>query len=252
MSPKKRRRRYSVQQQRAIAASIRGTQETARNPDRWVYAQSLRDAGHTLDDIGKALGVTRERVRQKTQACGFAASVDPIMLVRLIRAQVGVTSYEGLAAAIGVGAGSVIECVDLLSMRGAVDRLFRWRRHAPTRRRYAAIVLNLAARLGRTPTYAELAEVLGIPKTHAAPKLASIFGSGPQLWRYVGLTPNRRGAPGHRNRGPSPTCRRGHPRRVAPGGYWTCDECNRQRDERARARRKTPRLPLYDPFLKSA
>lgn len=229
--------RYTKQVRLAIAGSKRGTEETRRNPDRWVYAQSLRDAGHTLADIGKALGVSAERVRQMTKPSGENGGrlVDPIAIMRALRDPT-VTSVPQIEARCGTT--TAIECLTEMGLRDAALRLLRWRRTFPSRQRYRSAVEREVNRLGRVPTYSELDKALGISPGASAPLARSIFGDCAAMWRYVGLTPRERGSPGHvsvdsptRTGARSDTCFKGHTKQTTPSGRRRCPTCAKERHQ---------------------
>jgi hypothetical protein len=238
MSPRKRKRRITREQAQQHREAVRRGQRMATEaPDRWEYAQSLRDAGHSLDDIAGALGVTRQRVQQKTRCPVRVAKthLDPILVVRALR-DPSSDSIATLGANAGWDGGTVLGCLNELGMAGAAKRLMRWRRAAPTRRRHAALIRAEYDLRGRTPTLCELSQAMSPDATPAlaAATFRSVFGSIQRAMEYAGV-PHRsvhaRGAAKFANpsRGPSIVCRKGHTRRQQPSGFWTCDTCRATR-----------------------
>lgn len=184
-----------------------------QNTARWEYAQTLRDAGWSLEMIGDALGVTRERVRQKTTRVarsGKSEPVDPVKVVALVR-RPDIDGIPALERASGIGAVSLQECLAALRLYPAVLRLFHWRRAAPGRRHLASIIRAEYERLGRTPTLRELARAMNVGPTAAGPRLAAAFGTIREAMQYAGVP--------HRARGGQTHCRRGHVL-ADPSSYW--------------------------------
>lgn len=221
-------------------ASRRGVEENLRNPDRWVYAKSLRDAGHSLQTVADVLGVSRERVRQKLGKGHMASMADPIRLMRAVR-DPSITSYIGAGKAVGIDNGQATDCIAALGLRPAVDRLFRWRREAVHRIKFSRIIQAEAKRLGRTPTWTEIGKAAHVK--YPAQYLQRYFGPLAKLWEYVGLTPRPLGGAGH-TRAPDPTtCRRGHPKKQTSKGQWWCPTCRKDwenRTERTSHQRRPP------------
>lgn len=224
------RRALAKSKKMAAYASERGADHHQPKPEKWAYAQSLRDAGWTLDAIGASLGCTRERVRQKTLGRGQSGSahpVDPIKLTALLRDPT-VTSLAIIVERTGHSTTTLRECYTALGLLPAALRLMRWRRIAPTRRRYAALILREYERLGRTPTTHELSAAMGMNPTASAPILGNVFGSVRRAMEYVGIEPRSPGGPGHlvaRRRGP--TCTKcGTPWHVTKSGFEYCKVCS--------------------------
>ncbi len=224
------RGRVAIQRSRRARGGSRYSRTP--NPDRWAYAQSLRDAGWTLEEIGQSLGLTRERIRQKTTkrnaVSGSADRIDALRLVSILRGS-PITTLNELATASGHGLVSVRECLTQLGMLRSATRLLRWRRTVPTRRRHAALIRAEYDRLGRTPTLHELATAMGVNPGAAAPILTDAFGSVRAAMRYVGIEPRGAGGPGHtrpkRKRTHCPRC--GDKIHEAPCGARRCLRCRR-------------------------
>jgi len=179
---------------------VDGRRGPAPKPEKWALAQSLRDSGHTLEAVGKVLGVTRERVRQKTKKpVGInAREVDPMRLIAALR-QRDVWNIPDLAKAANMSDDRVRRCLAELGMSDAAHRLMHWRRTFPERNRVSTVIRDVAARLGRTPTISEISRALGVGPTAAAPKLVATFGSIRAAMLYCDLEPRSVGYPGRPN-----------------------------------------------------
>lgn len=177
--------------------SGRGPSATAQSQiDRQAYAQSMRDAGYTLEEIGGVLGVTRERVRQITTKALRGSNTDSLAILAAIRDPSIITMGQ-LSVRVGHHHETVSTCIAALGLSVAVHRLLRWRRTFPTRQRYAAAIRHEYERLGRTPTCLEIAAKLNIAPTSGCASLHQVFGSQIRAMQYVGIEPRRAGSPGH-------------------------------------------------------
>lgn len=194
--------------------------------------------GVTMTQIAEAHGISRERVRQILRRAGIEQThnggwvpADPEEFRR--------RSSEARV---------------VRNTNGRGDALYRWR----TWRRNAVVELKaLAAKLGRTPTYGEVADYYGLPqytRNRGTDTIKQLGGRwigydctnsrakvrGMHRWyRLAGLTPREPGGAGHRAM--SATCRRcgANDWYLYPSGRH-CRPCGR-RQSRERYQRKTGR-----------
>lgn len=207
--------------------------------------------GSTLEEIGNAFGLTRERVRQILTRYGspsrLVSPVDPIRSLYVCRRAMGITQAAG---ALGVEVAHLRVLLSELGVLPALERLWQWRRARRDRTTSNAELLErlsaLVQALGRAPTLREIKEQLGIDP----PTFYRRFGSFRAACALVGVAPRSRGYPGHLHplRHPQQKarghCRRGHDLTV-PGSVYVystptggfvryCKACQRLRREMAR------------------
>lgn len=172
---------------RPVAGTTHDPAVLADRVARWVYAQELRNAGHTLEDIGRTLGVTRERVRQKTTVPGHVPSdIVPGADVARLLACVRDPATMSTAPLVAIR-GDARRVLTRMGRWDAAVRLFRWRRTAPRRRYIAGVIQGEFRRHGRTPTLLELSVAFGVGPTAAAPMLVATFGSVRAAMEYAGV-----------------------------------------------------------------
>ncbi len=190
------------------------TRERADSFDRWVQRQQrpplpatdreqfiglMRSEGRTLEEIGEALGITRERVRQLGDKHGYArAKVGKLRIEAVVAAlrDPTVNSYPVLAARLGVSTVALVE-MRAMALNTVATRLFHWRRVSPRRQRYAAVIRELAVSVRRTPTAHEIAAKMDWPTNQVGPELTRVFGSIRRAMLYCDLAPRGRGFTGH-------------------------------------------------------
>lgn len=189
------------------------------DPERDAHMVALRHAGHTLDEIGAAHGITRERARQILERNGVTSkkerrstSLDPIAVLRFARSREA-DSIRSVARRFRTNAEIVSKLLDALGVREAVKRLYRMR--SPSGRDVSLARLRaFIGREGRLPYARELGTVTGTPRRPDLPSAPSIiqqFGSLPAAWAALGYESRAKGSPGHRTpRQIATHCRRGH------------------------------------------
>ena len=200
-----------------------GARDAAR--PRALELAVLYRGGCTLQEIGDAIGLTRERVRQ------LIAKVDPDAkesgwhrerlenLSPRAKSRLGISHEE-------------------LTKRRAAQK-------EAGKTRLITALRKLATELGRTPTQGELARRLGYRQSASvAVKCKRFFGgtyvqATRALYALVGLVPRGPGSPGHVNpRLPRTHCKRGHS--LSDAYVWhgnrRCRACLRIRDATRYAR----------------
>lgn len=196
----------------------------------------MRESGATLEEIGRAFGVTRERVRQLLERNGYSGSapsrqVDPLKLLAAIRSA-DVCSVREAAQRCGSNVSSGMMVIRRLGLAKAVQRLFQWRRDW----RYISAYRDLAAQLGHTPGVAECHEA-GLWQSHIQRR----FGGMQKLAVRAGLQPNHEGSwagRGVRGRPRQSHCKRGHAltpeNSYAYRGQRACKACRHLRQIESR------------------
>lgn len=175
--------------------------------DRREYAAALRMSGHTLQEIGEWLGVTRERARQlclgrTPRMLNQSRQVDPVKVMQVARRA---TSLHAVAKETGWGVGRIKQALSELGVLPALVRLWAWRRGTVQSRRIAELQ-HAARMLGRTPrTKDMLAHLAGLCSPSA---YTYAFGSIRKAQTAAGLPFNRVG--GGRKGQRQTHCKRGH------------------------------------------
>lgn len=188
-------------------------------PDRDAHVVALRKSGHTLEEIGAAHGITRERARQICERNGVSVkgvrrstNLDPIAILRFARSKDAV-SFRHVARQFGTNVGEVVELLAALDVRDALKRLYRMRSRSGGSMQLAR-VRAFVEREGRLPYGRELGTQARVPKhpdLPAAMVLIHHFGSLPNVWALLGYESRAKGSPGHRGpRTVATHCRRGH------------------------------------------
>lgn len=187
---------------------------SSRDPQRDEHIVSMRMAGHTLEDIGAAHGVTRERARQILKRLGYAktrclaASLDPIVAMAFARSQYA-TSLQGVADHFETGVDQVRILFEQLGALVAIRRLFRLRAHQrkeSTRDRMVEQVRAFVAVGDSSVLLDEMGTRAGVkklPDLPSAQHCISAFGSMATFWNRVGVAPRSLGGPGHKEQGVS-------------------------------------------------
>ena len=153
---------------------------------------SLAEQGYTLDDVACMFGVSRERVRQWYERDAIS---------RPHSAVVGRMWDDATNRFISVRSTVILR--RRTSFRKAQRRERVRSRRADRRRRIIALLQDLAATLGRTPTVGELAErwfTREMPKHQHGSLLCGAWGRPctlTEIWVAAGLTPRELGARGH-------------------------------------------------------
>lgn len=228
-----------------------------RSPERDAFVVSLRQAGHTLQEIGDMLGVSRERARQLLERQGVtkasvAAKVDPLAVLRFARSR-ECRSFSDIKRHFGTDGVQERKALRALGVGRALRRLFRLRHRAAMQQQIVSQLRTFVEREGRNPTTLELTN-------HRRPDLPSwmtatrLFGSLEAAYEAAGLRYVRRpvGYPSHmkprKGTLASGFCRNGHawtPDNTAtytrPDGteVHVCRACQRsaRRQSRVRAKR---------------
>lgn len=108
--------------------------ETFRRNRRTLWV-SLWDCGATLVEIGEAFQVSRERVRQVIGNRGQGPKVDPIRVLRVVRSDRTIKSWNSICKATGNAETTLRAMLQSLDLAESVGRLFRMRFSAYNRGR---------------------------------------------------------------------------------------------------------------------
>jgi hypothetical protein len=222
--------------------------------DRDAYVAGMRRAGHTLQEIGDVLGVSRERARQLAKRAGVeglttlaAPRIDPVAMLRFARSP-ECASFADCARRFEVDDHAVGRVFRSLGVDAALKRLYRWRRLSRLRALYAGQIRAFIATHGRPPMVREMnarGSKNGLP---FASELQHAFGSLVAAWSALGIAPRPRGTLSHlRPRQPGTHCKRGHA--LTPDNLWSglrsngkrwraCKACHRASNRAWNARRK--------------
>lgn len=191
--------------------------------DRRAFARAMRDAGHTLEEIGGALGVTRERVRQylvgDTSTRGVTSRVEGFVNVDPVKLAAAYQRTNSVGSAARESGCSTKAAARALRELGLWSPGGHWREHR--QRRHAEIVeivRTLARELGRTPIAKEIGWRLcpvaandNTAQVRAHQDGRRYFGSYAAMIRAAGCEPRGKGGKGHRRR-VRVTCKKGlHP-----------------------------------------
>lgn len=202
------------------------------------------EAGCTLQEVGDAWGVSRERVRQLTGGAVPREAVDPVRLLRAARKARGITEAATEARCT---IDNAKRCLSELGAWPALTRLWSWRQRANvwTRDKLVARMRELGAELGRAPTAAEL--------NRAGPTISvwqRVFGSLSAANEAAGFEPRPQGQrpdPEAFSRSMSARmtkthCKYGHPlagdNLYFNRGHRFCRACMRRRKSASKKRRK--------------
>jgi acyl-CoA hydrolase len=153
--------------------------------------------GATLEEIGQAAGLTRERVRQRLKRIGVTAAsrLDVMKLVTAIRQKPIISLYQA-GESVGAEALAVERALYELGLIDSVVRLFRLRKHARRSEQTAQTVEAIrryAAQLGRTPSRADILRKDRPPGVPSLTSLQKQFGSLSAAMLAAKLVPNVRG-----------------------------------------------------------
>ena len=155
--------------------------------------------GATLEEIGQASGLTRERVRQRLKRIGVTAAsrLDVMKLVTAIR-QKPIISLHQAGESVGANAVAVERALFELGLVDSVVRLFRLRKRARRSEQTAQTVEAIrryATQLGRTPRKADILRKDRPPGIPSLTSLQKQFGSLSAAMLAAKLVPNARGRP---------------------------------------------------------
>jgi Mor family transcriptional regulator len=147
----------------------------------------FESGGMTLEDIGEAYGVSRERVRQVVRREGSTRAGGPsIDVVAAVRALREATSFSNAASRIGGGGRnqSTLEKLAIeLGMYQALYRLYRLR----LRKKHMDNLRRLAASVGRPLRRSDFSGPSRLPKTPTPRTLEKHFGSIPNACKCAGV-----------------------------------------------------------------
>jgi hypothetical protein len=172
----------------------------AKRRDR---ARVLRAEGKLLREIGKELGVTRERARQLTKGIPkpnirdrqMSRVTDPLAVLMALR-ETG--NVSGASRLLNISISAIereLRCIDRAHLP---YRLQRWKYYVNRRKRqeqYKTAFKELADKLGRTPSGVEFAKTVNIKATYIVPILMRYFGHRPLavLAEAAGYPPRKQG-----------------------------------------------------------
>jgi hypothetical protein len=157
------------------------------------------DAGESMTEIANAVGLTRERVRQRLKKHGRSGPNHNARHSReaILGAAAGAVSIGQVAKKMQISAGRLLIEVRHYSLQEELDAIFqsvhtawRERRIENERQSYVRTLRRIAVEVGHTPTTNELAKH---DVYHA--RLALVFGSANAAMEAAGLVPNLRGRP---------------------------------------------------------
>lgn len=175
-----------------------------RFPDRDAYICDLVEQGITYTEIGKELGITRERVRQIVDrrlgkpAGGSAASRRKAPLFLAFVAAVRRTGSpvdswrQGIRAAGGntQDRRQYLEAAREFGMLDAIDRLFRARKRLAGRRRVLEAARDVARLTGRAP---RMADFYAAGTGTSVNSVYKCFDSFSEVLGILGYPPNPKG-----------------------------------------------------------
>jgi hypothetical protein len=177
---------------------------------RGAHAQARIDAmaklyedGATLQEIGDAYKLTRERVRQLLTSRPHArpSRIDPVRIIKAARAARSLTETRAVT---GYTAASIKRCLVELQHWAAISRLWKYRakrhREALTNEELLSHLRKLATEIGRTPGIKDLNERPEYPWHMLYVKR---FGSIRRAQELAGLRPNKVGGAHNARRGKS-------------------------------------------------
>jgi hypothetical protein len=199
----------------AFAQALRAERDAERNDNSYSKGQQKRhgtlernalicamiDEGHSGVDVGKAFGLTRERVRQLYQKSRgrnpgrrSAAGRDIMALIGRIRSDRSIDSWQAAEVATGIGIyGAMRSTLRELGLDRVVTRLFRWRRLAQRRTQIVDVLHAIARETGRNPRMLDLFTAgIGV----SVQTLYRTFPGGfPEALELAGLPQNPKGRP---------------------------------------------------------
>jgi hypothetical protein len=154
----------------------------------------LWDAGASMGSVGRTLGLSRERVRQRLERNGRRGRQQPSHppAEGLRQAARACRSYDEMARLLSIPVHRVAAAIRFRGLKDEVVLAFARNRRRDrrvrrefARRRAIAVIRRLALERGRTPTVPEL-------KAHNLPlfRLRQLFGSAAAATRAALLTPN--------------------------------------------------------------
>lgn len=216
-----------------------------RDENRDAQMVVMRASGETLDTIGAAFGVSRERARQVLARNGGTgsrpAAIDPLAVMRLIRRRETV-SLATVAVALGVELSAVCRLLRALDRYGSVSRLLRWRRDIIQRASILAQLRAFVTAHGRSPYMREFGVAVGTKRHPDLPAGSSVqrhFGTITAAFDRAGIARRREWQRGGGER--HTHCKRGHPFTPDNVYAWTqsgklvrqCRICTRARKRAA-------------------
>jgi hypothetical protein len=164
---------------------------------REAMAALYRD-GATLEEIGEASGVTRERVRQLIGATGQKGRPSRVDPIRVLRAARTAKDFAQCVASLRMDPNKVERCLVETGHWPALNRLWALRkrsRKSARGERYLSQLRELAKRLGYTPGIVDINAEPGFPRHMTFVKY---FGSISKAQALAGLEPGRVGVPTNR------------------------------------------------------
>ena len=177
----------------------------AKRRDR---ARTLRAEGKLLREIGKELGVTRERARQLTKGIPkpnlsdtqMSLVTDPIAILMALREAGNIFAASRL---LNVSVSAIKRELRRMDRANLPYRLQRWKYYVNRRKKqewYKTEFKALADKLGRTPSGAEFAKVVGLKPAAIVPMLLRYFGHQPLtvLAKAAGYPPRKQGEQVHK------------------------------------------------------
>jgi hypothetical protein len=155
------------------AARCRACANSVHLPERDAEIAMLASSGLTLQAVGDAVGLTRERVRQIVVRSGVKrmpiTTIDPLAIARC--AKRGLTRHE-TATELGVSLSGVSRVGHALRLN------FAGRYHTQARvlrREMVVVIRRLYGELGRSPSHREIAVAMG--KTWPRAKSPSVYAT---------------------------------------------------------------------------
>jgi DNA-binding CsgD family transcriptional regulator len=183
-----------------ILSALSRIEEIASQVD--IYCVALYEAGLTMAEIGKRLGVSQERVRQRLRRAETrgvlvtrgrhrgAHWTDPRAVLSLVRSDPGVTSWAEVARRLRRARSAVRRAVAAAGLFEPINRLLRLRRRSRrvwSQQRVLVEVARIAAAHERAPSTAYL--MRHYPALAAA--IYKFFESYHDVCESLGLEPRR-------------------------------------------------------------